>query len=400
MTGKRRSFHDNRGNVTSIGALRLVNDMTNRPIQMFGKSTGTNGSDGKRFYGQTHTYDAHQRRIKTVEGSASTVRYNVFDAAGTLVQVYDATSNIRTDYVSGPNGGLARIKRIAGVDEVSFLHADHLGTGRVGTSWGGAQEWEDWHTPFGESLIHPDETDDQSDYTGHIRDKATGLTYMQARYYDPVIGRFLAEDPMGMLDTNDPFQFNRYSYGNNDPINMLDPDGEDALSLTFDVDLVGVAVLNGIVPVGIGFSVGIVAEFEPRIPNRNSIIDGIADNPSNPFAALVDASTDITQVGAIVAGRGSTGIDYSAGIALDYTTEGVSTFDGVSLQGEGGYGPVAVNVSEAGTVNEKKAIKAEGGTTKKSLGVELGASALPASASVSIENAKTYTKEVTRSDFD
>ena len=147
MTGKRRSFHDNRGNVTSIGALRLVNDMTNRPIQMFGKSTGTNGSDGKRFYGQTHTYDAHQRRIKTVEGSASTVRYNVFDAAGMLVQVYDASTNIRTDYVSGPNGGLARIKRIAGVDEVSFIHADwcifcvakiaRLGTGRVGTAWGG-----------------------------------------------------------------------------------------------------------------------------------------------------------------------------------------------------------------------------------------------------------------------
>ena len=98
------------------------------------------------------TYDAHQRRIKTVEGSASTVRYNVFDAAGMLVQVYDATRNIRTDYVSGPNGGLARIKRIAGVDEVSFIHADwcifcvakiaRLGTGRVCTSWGGAQAWD------------------------------------------------------------------------------------------------------------------------------------------------------------------------------------------------------------------------------------------------------------------
>ena len=83
-----------RGNVTRIGRLNIVNDMTNRPIQMFGKSTGTNGSDGTNFGGQTHTYDAHQRRIKTVEGSASTVRYNVFDAAGTLVQVYDATRNL------------------------------------------------------------------------------------------------------------------------------------------------------------------------------------------------------------------------------------------------------------------------------------------------------------------
>ena len=161
----------------------------------------------------------------------------MFDAAGTLVQVYDATSNIRTDYVSGPNGGLARIKRVAGVDEVSFIHADwcifcvakiaRLGTGRVGTSWGGAQEWEDWHTPFGESLIHPDATDDQSDYTGHIRDKATGLTYMQARYYDPVIGRFLGEDPVDFIGSGgNPAYFNRYAYSGNDPINNIDPDGE------------------------------------------------------------------------------------------------------------------------------------------------------------------------------
>ena len=75
MTGKRWVGHDTRGNVKALGSLRMVYDMTNRPIQMFGKSTGTNGSDGTNFGGQTHTYDAHQRRIKTVEGSASTVRY-------------------------------------------------------------------------------------------------------------------------------------------------------------------------------------------------------------------------------------------------------------------------------------------------------------------------------------
>ena len=178
-----------------IGRLNMVYDMTNRPIQMFGKGTGANGSTFINFRGQTHTYDAHQRRIKTVEGAQDKVRYNIFDAAGTLVQVYDATRNIRTDYVSGPNGGLARIKRIAGVDEVSFIHADRcifcvakiarLGTGRVGTAWGGAQEWEDWHTPFGESLIHPDATDDQGDFTGHIRDKSTGLTYICLLYTSP-----------------------------------------------------------------------------------------------------------------------------------------------------------------------------------------------------------------------
>ena len=177
--------------------------------------------------GRLRAFCAHQRRVKTQEGA--TVRYNIYDAAGTLVQVYDAATDTRTDYVSGPNGALARIKRTGGTESVSYIHADHLGTGRVGTDAAGTVTWEDFHTPFGESLLHPDATDDQGDYTGHIRDKSTGLTYMQARYYDPLIGRFLAEDPMNMLTMEmNPGYFGRYSYTFNDPVNFIDPDGQQS----------------------------------------------------------------------------------------------------------------------------------------------------------------------------
>ena len=49
---------------------------------------------------------------------------------------------------------------------------------------------------------------------------------MQARYYDPVIGRFLAEDPMNMLSMEmNPGYFNRYMYTMNDPVNAIDPTG-------------------------------------------------------------------------------------------------------------------------------------------------------------------------------
>ena len=61
-------------------------------------------------------------------------------------------------------------------------------------------------------------------YTGHVNDPDTGLVYMQARYYDPSIGRFLSVDPVGPIAGN-IFNFSRYSYTNNNPVNHIDPDG-------------------------------------------------------------------------------------------------------------------------------------------------------------------------------
>jgi len=61
-------------------------------------------------------------------------------------------------------------------------------------------------------------------YTGHVNDPDTGLVYMQARYYDPSVGRFLSTDPVGP-STGNPFNFNRYNYANNNPIVNMDPDG-------------------------------------------------------------------------------------------------------------------------------------------------------------------------------
>jgi len=50
--------------------------------------------------------------------------------------------------------------------------------------------------------------------------------YMQARYYDPVIGRFYSNDPIGFRDVH---SFNRYAYANNNPYKYVDPDGQDAM---------------------------------------------------------------------------------------------------------------------------------------------------------------------------
>jgi RHS repeat-associated protein len=78
------------------------------------------------------------------------------------------------------------------------------------------------YTPFGETFAPT--VIDGAGYTGHVMDQATGLTYMQQRYYDPQIGRLISIDPVG-TDPNTGTVFNRYSYAANNPYRFTDPDG-------------------------------------------------------------------------------------------------------------------------------------------------------------------------------
>jgi RHS repeat-associated protein len=57
-------------------------------------------------------------------------------------------------------------------------------------------------------------------YTGREFDSDTGLYYYRARWYEPQVGRFISEDPIG-FDGG----MNWYSYVENDPVNYDDPSG-------------------------------------------------------------------------------------------------------------------------------------------------------------------------------
>jgi RHS repeat-associated protein len=67
-------------------------------------------------------------------------------------------------------------------------------------------------------------------YTGHVNDADTGLVYMEARYYEPDVGRFLSTDPSPPVAGN-IFNFSRSSYANNNPVTNIDPDGRVVTSL-------------------------------------------------------------------------------------------------------------------------------------------------------------------------
>jgi RHS repeat-associated protein len=57
-----------------------------------------------------------------------------------------------------------------------------------------------------------------------VQDSETGLSYFGARYYDPVVGRFMGVDAVGFNPGNLQ-SFNRYAYANNNPYRFVDRDG-------------------------------------------------------------------------------------------------------------------------------------------------------------------------------
>ena len=98
--------------------------------------------------------------------------------------------------------------------------------------------WKENYRPFGERLSNQAASaDNRQWFHGKAADTDTGLQYFGARYYDPVLGRFMGVDPVGFQEDN-IHSFNKYAYGNNNPYRFIDPDGKQA---------VGVDVLNGYV---------------------------------------------------------------------------------------------------------------------------------------------------------
>jgi RHS repeat-associated protein len=204
--------------------------------------------------GTTYEYDANGNLVKKVEGGTtwtyswdalnqltqafkSGIRVSrfVYDALGRRVlkgdgsvqtrYVYDGEDILREErsggnvwlYIHGPgiDEALAREDQASGAER--FFHADALGSRVKTTNASGTVTASLDYDAFGQILSG---AATGYSYTGREYDVETGLYYYRARYYDPRIGRFLSEDPIG-FDGG----INFYAYVSNNPINLIDPLG-------------------------------------------------------------------------------------------------------------------------------------------------------------------------------
>ena len=106
--------------------------------------------------------------------------------------------------------------------ETFWLHRDHQGSIQAITDATGAEVQRFQYYPYGDRLNTATAHDESKGWIGERQD-TTGLFYLHARYYDPVIGRFVTPD---WLDPMDPrVGPNRYAYSLNNPVMYVDPGG-------------------------------------------------------------------------------------------------------------------------------------------------------------------------------
>jgi len=109
-------------------------------------------------------------------------------------------------------------------DQVTYFHTDAQGSIVALSDESGEIIERRYYEPYGAVL---DAAVEGPGYTGHVHDGATGLVYMQQRYYDAVLGRFLSVDPIAAI-TSTGTDFNRYVYASSNPYRFIDPDGRCA----------------------------------------------------------------------------------------------------------------------------------------------------------------------------
>jgi RHS repeat-associated protein len=120
---------------------------------------------------------------------------------------------------------------------VTYLHHNHQGTTVATTDAHGELLQRTEHYPYGEVRHQSGFLEDYS-YTGQERDRATGLSYHSARYYDPRLGRWPSVDPLFLRDPEkgieSPLETNLYSYVANNPVACVDFSGLELVKITLD----------------------------------------------------------------------------------------------------------------------------------------------------------------------
>lgn len=160
-----------------------------------------------------------------------------------------------TGFPPGPGAG----------NEVGYFwyHNDHLGTPQLLTAGNQSIVWHHVYIPFGDVYANPVNNVDQPlRMPGQYHDQISQLNYNYFRDYNPLTGRYMQSDPIGLQGG-----VNTYGYSLQNPINYYDPDGQAAI--------VDDAIAIGVIGIGICIATNCTKPISDLIED---VIDYICDS--------------------------------------------------------------------------------------------------------------------------
>lgn len=131
-----------------------------------------------------------------------------------------------TSYYQFDGQVVAMAERVAttGTVQTVYFGRDHLGSVDVAVKEDGTVVSESRYQPFGQVNWISDGTSSDKGFTGQRSETGMGLMDYNARYYSPLLGRFISPDTI-VPNPDNPLDWDRYSYVRNNPVNRVDPDG-------------------------------------------------------------------------------------------------------------------------------------------------------------------------------
>ncbi len=180
--------------------------------------------NGNDMLVQDNLYDGSGQRISKVENEVETTYY--YQGSSVLFTLDTGGNDKTTQNFLTTTGSVIGTARYTTSDISYYLYNKDIRnstvsivdeTGVVATKYS--------YDEFGQTTVDGSYTfANEICYTGGIYDWSTGQYYLNARYYDPEIGRFLSEDTY-RGDVNEPNTLHLYAYCANNPVNYVDPSG-------------------------------------------------------------------------------------------------------------------------------------------------------------------------------
>ena len=222
--------YDLNGNILKSGNREFGWTSFDKPERM------VRGNITSGYTGATFLYDGQFNRIQKQEATFNALQ-NIGVPKETTFYIgkdYEKISNaneteILHRYSINVGGSVIQVEREHNTDfdQPKYLLADNLGSTNVIVDQLGADVQTLSFDPWGMRVNSDGGTVNgitNRGFTGHEMDDEVGLVNMNARIYDPYLGRFLSADPV-LQDPSNMQSFNRYSYVWNNPLRYSDPSG-------------------------------------------------------------------------------------------------------------------------------------------------------------------------------